>query len=522
MGIITQAERSRLVLAVAGDLKASTQNVGLRSREIALESVANLLGDLPIEALGFHSFETGDGVVRAEAAQLDGADIWTLRYSQPDIAIPGQEWIVEIASIIDEGRARFSCRLSLFSHEQTFDVFADTPAVLKQVCRQLTLQDAGFTFSPDVQHIGTDIDVTTLLKEITSPVRWWPCIIFSESEAGAPRHDADAIHRKVMGCANTYVLPDAHEMEFAAAVGYDFQVTDGYARLFRPGFDVMSSEIPAHPLIRPPAQKRNLAAEAMICAAAFHLSVERANIRTLVPSFAGIKQRITRQQSEEARAGGNLAEQLDALEALVTAERRNVEEAVALAIQSDEERQTAQAALAAEQAQVHRLKQRIKALEHSLVSVGGNTIAADPESFDDVSAWVSKSLSEGLQLARRAEKGLRSAQYERVEDVVAGLKLLAGPYRDMKLGKTDAAAFEAACREAGFEETRSVSKVGAGQFGDTYFVPYKGKKIFLDRHLKKGTSKDPRFCLRIYFFWDIQDEIVLVGSLPAHLKTGAS
>lgn len=34
-----------------------------------------------------------------------------------------------------------------------------------------------------------------------------------------------------------------------------------------------------------------------------------------------------------------------------------------------------------------------------------------------------------------------------------------------------------------------------------------------------GVSKDRRYCLRIYFFWDDQDQIVVIGDLPHHLDT---
>jgi hypothetical protein len=39
----------------------------------------------------------------------------------------------------------------------------------------------------------------------------------------------------------------------------------------------------------------------------------------------------------------------------------------------------------------------------------------------------------------------------------------------------------------------------------------------LDVHLKKGTSRESRHCLRIYFFWDEDSDQVVVGHLPDHL-----
>jgi hypothetical protein len=44
-------------------------------------------------------------------------------------------------------------------------------------------------------------------------------------------------------------------------------------------------------------------------------------------------------------------------------------------------------------------------------------------------------------------------------------------------------------------------------------VRHKGQREFLEWHLQKGTSRDPSRDLRIYFFWDEEDEEVIVGFL---------
>jgi hypothetical protein len=40
---------------------------------------------------------------------------------------------------------------------------------------------------------------------------------------------------------------------------------------------------------------------------------------------------------------------------------------------------------------------------------------------------------------------------------------------------------------------------------------------FLDLHLRKGSTKDDQYCLAIDFFWDDQEQQVVVGWLPGHL-----
>lgn len=76
--------------------------------------------------------------------------------------------------------------------------------------------------------------------------------------------------------------------------------------------------------------------------------------------------------------------------------------------------------------------------------------------------------------------------------------------------------------DSGLEERGAITNVAAGMQSDEYYVQYQGKKRKLERHLAKGNSKDPRYCLRIYFFWDDQDQVVVIGDLPHHLDTVAT
>ncbi|NLI96080.1 MAG: hypothetical protein GX436_05080 [Synergistaceae bacterium] len=85
--------------------------------------------------------------------------------------------------------------------------------------------------------------------------------------------------------------------------------------------------------------------------------------------------------------------------------------------------------------------------------------------------------------------------------------------------------FEACCGELGLRFGRSMTDVAVGEFEKEYYVPYpvgSGLKRMLDFHLRKGSTKDDRLCMGIYFFWDEQARLVVVGSLPAHLRTSAT
>src|SRR5688572_6592669 len=59
-----------------------------------------------------------------------------------------------------------------------------------------------------------------------------------------------------------------------------------------------------------------------------------------------------------------------------------------------------------------------------------------------------------------------------------------------------AKAYADALASNGLEETGSISTTRRGEQGDEYFVRHNGNKRELDRHLKKGNSREGRRCFR--------------------------
>ena len=98
---------------------------------------------------------------------------------------------------------------------------------------------------------------------------------------------------------------------------------------------------------------------------------------------------------------------------------------------------------------------------------------------------------------------------------------MAGPYRDMRRGILSKADFDEQLRSPhNFGIERSISETRAGEQGDTYFVTYPvgaRNTHLLEWYLTYGNSYEARYCLRIYFFWDKTEEVVVIGWLPSHL-----
>jgi hypothetical protein len=154
-------------------------------------------------------------------------------------------------------------------------------------------------------------------------------------------------------------------------------------------------------------------------------------------------------------------------------------------------------------------------------------VLAAPSDLTGLEQWVAKKHNGKLILHPRATDAAKKSRYHDTPLVYSAIDLLAEEYRNMRMASVDTAP-EAHGRctgklqELGLELSQSTSSSRAGEQGDEYFVLYplgSGKKRMLEFHLKKGSDRDERFSLRIYFFWDGDSKRVVVGSLPGHLDT---
>lgn len=96
--------------------------------------------------------------------------------------------------------------------------------------------------------------------------------------------------------------------------------------------------------------------------------------------------------------------------------------------------------------------------------------------------------------------------------------MLAETYRKVKLSEMDRSALKDECERLGVSIGGSVHPSRAGEAGGEYHVTFEGRKRFLDQHIGKGSSRDARFCLRVYFFWSEESKRAVVGWLPSHLS----
>jgi len=59
--------------------------------------------------------------------------------------------------------------------------------------------------------------------------------------------------------------------------------------------------------------------------------------------------------------------------------------------------------------------------------------------------------------------------------------------------------------------------------GDEFEYDWNGQRYTVDWHIKcGGNTRDPKRCLRVYYFWDEDSQQIVVVDMPEHRRTGAT
>ncbi len=166
----------------------------------------------------------------------------------------------------------------------------------------------------------------------------------------------------------------------------------------------------------------------------------------------------------------------------------------------------------------------------TIQAFGPNRKLVFPESLDSVENWAQRYWSGKVLLHPRALRGAKQSVFEDVNLVYVSLTLLAEEYWSLRTATPltrdlRKQGLENKLLTNGLELAPSISSSRAGEQGDEYFIAYpigglQNRK--LDLHLKKGSDREERNCLRIYFFWDADEKVAVIGWLTSHLGTRAT
>lgn len=148
-------------------------------------------------------------------------------------------------------------------------------------------------------------------------------------------------------------------------------------------------------------------------------------------------------------------------------------------------------------------------------SDGSPAGVAVPSSLDELFDFIASNLGPRVVVLPKAIKETRKATGVNVGRLYDALVVLRDAYVPMRIGAISMDEYTRLLRMARYEET--ASKSDANQLGKEYDAYWGAKKIKLNRHLKSGT--DPKWLIRIYFYFCEASARVIVGWMPTHLPT---
>lgn len=128
-----------------------------------------------------------------------------------------------------------------------------------------------------------------------------------------------------------------------------------------------------------------------------------------------------------------------------------------------------------------------------------------------------------IVLMENSASDIDSNPFEDCHSLYKALCFLATTYVKAKSGEVACADLASACKQAsGFTYSAHQSEVTIGQNRGDYETAWKGRKVTLKEHIKKGSNREARYAIRVAFFYDDKDKVVVLGFIGQHQTTSAS
>lgn len=489
-------------------------------REVLVWAQNRSGGRLPAEAWTLDAFEYLSGGRNSVGVRIktQGSDIWALRADDPDKTVPGRIWTTEVVvGLMEPQRPQFSARLLVSSTtDDELNIEPHVPGFILQVAERCGLLRGSYDLDAAPLSIESGADAEHLAEMLVDPERALPVFVLSISEddqSQGPLIDAQALGRATLGIGHVAVVPPQFTWELTDRFGKVRSVFGGAVRAYMPGFnrDAYPYDhrlVLAEQLTTVDARKSCSRWMRMTAAAE---SVRQNRLGHDVLAFAAIRNAsLLIRQRQLSSEGANASVQLVAAEARIVALEKALREEAATQEYFDSEAKKAEERAKSAEAQYRASIYRIQDLQDQIRrnNTDADSAARRPSSWPEFANWCDVYLAGRVALAPAARRGVRSPDFEDIDLVVRCMLWLAGEYRDGRVNGIDR-DFRDVVVESGVRN----SPCG----GDEFDFDWQGRRQTADWHLKKGgNTRDPRRCLRIYYYWDPDTQQVLIADMPGH------
>lgn len=485
-------------------------------------------GLIPPSAYDGNAFEHDQAGLRIAATSNSDGTIWAFRSEHLD-GREARTWVTE-ALVADLGQTdvlgvRNSC--STLSGEP---IPSTSPRFLRDFIAHHSLVDAGMPVTATSHFVADSEALHKFLSLLLSTDRSLPVIALTQlPETTSYAIDPARLARDTQGLAHVVCLPPAVTFGLSDYLGKTLSAFHGAVRTYYPGFSV-SSDPWQHHLVFPQriaewSDDYGAGAEAFeqFLSRQLHMfSVGAPEKIEQLPSYFSIRRALLDKPNKTTE------EEIQALRLDLEVSQANEQAWKAQALDSDSEARAYEEENRNLRAQNLTLAHELKALRKTR----GDTTIPMPSSYAEIPQWIDSYFSDRLCLHSRAVRGLKEAIFEDMPLVCESLQLLACAYWEMRANHEPeqrqalSQAWEEGVRHLRLEyNAQSIAPNRLGEFRATYTINYRigqSSQQILGPHLKYGSTKDDRYCMRIYFLWDDDRQLVVVGSLPAHLDTRAT
>jgi hypothetical protein len=475
--------------------------------------------ELPACAWSGDSFE----IDASEGMPLEAVGIgnfWALQFDKFDADIPGRVWRTEASVAFSDSTAIVGIRLALIDSVGSREYFPSVPLVVRNLIRSPGLVDYGFALSDKPWLVASEPECDRLLRLLELPTRTRPVVVFATGQDVDAFSDAASAATRLAGLAHVCVVDENRSRLITGRLGGEFSVWNGAIRTYNPAFNPLVDEVAQHP----PATRAWLHTRFSSIDHFTNVLLRSFAARTVrdprledeLPPFRSIKNAAISNRISSLPTQGN-SERERLLELEVDLLKQTVQEKAEEYNFADAEVKILEAERDRYRAQLGSVRVRIDVLESKLKE---EHLAIDhPDSLVQLDVWVQEHFPDRLVVMNRAIRAARKSPFADPQLVYRSLEVLARGYVDARRsGQTIDDLFS----QVGVHLERTGDPATLAQWREQYFVPHRGRDRFLEWHLKKGSDKNEVNTMRIYFFYDEDDEVVVVGHLPGHLTNEKS
>jgi len=475
-----------------------------------------LLKDIDFEVSGDHMVGENSNIFIRRYIE-NGTDHYALRMEHPDYKEKNIMWVAETCFATKENETKAAITTSVGRVQDVLTPLPTQPSrprIIKNLVDEFGAYEASYQITSEPVVLG-DKDVKTFVEFLKSKERSLPVVAVSvESFTDKPLVDPNKVSDKLVGLAHVYTYTNRFQsFKLSDSVGKWLSCYEGAVRIYWPGFSTTDSPN-KHKVVKPWEVKDfGKSLPDRLLAVLSRMAAGRVPPDEV--TWEGIERKINFHKLKNLKKDGDTEKVLQAYETEIEGLKKGNRE---LQEQIEEERKNSE-----------NYKHQAESFKEAYLSLRSTGKVEDegkllpPTSVEDVVNKIEEEFSDRVEFKLIKKSFVKGNPFEDVEGLYSAFRFLATTYFEARTGVQNCLDLKKACKDSsGFTYTHNQEKTTMGRFSNFYKLNYGGKNVLLEEHLGKSTTRDPRETIRVGFFFDKDEEKIVVGYIGKHQKNRLS